>query len=425
MAEPRSRDHVDIDIEEWENTKYGSWREVDVSEVESRSRFRVPVETGRQYVRNVRALAFDGEQLVAVHQLATPQIERMPDRSLRDAYGGGDREVEPIAHRMSIITRPGHLDARVESKPVAAHQPMALLHMPAYRDWLVAGQGNVWVEARFGSDFLLPHGNDDDPRLRCGADGLALAQDGKTLWLHCGLTRHLARIAVPSANRVFTMLDDPLAPSRVDAQLELGAALFNARDWRFSSSGMACASCHPEGRTDGLSWRLGPEILQTPILAGRVGDTAPYKWDGQDATLPASFRHTIQRLAGESRDVTAAEYNALAAYLDSLPAPLPRSVAAPEAAARGRALFEAQSCDACHSDPKLTDGAQHRLATRLRQVDTPSLIGLGHSRPYYHDGSAQDLWTLLTDKASVHDMADFSGLDDAQLRDLIAYLEGL
>jgi cytochrome c peroxidase len=88
-------------------------------------------------------------------------------------------------------------------------------------------------------------------------------------------------------------------------------------------------------------------------------------------------------------------------------------------------VFEQAGCDACHSGELLTDAQQYALDTSLRSVDTPSLIGLAHSRPYFHDGSAPDLWTLLTDRGTVHDMADTSELSDAQLHDLVAYLESL
>src|SRR5690606_5599529 len=113
------------------------------------------------------------------------------------------------------------------------------------------------------------------------------------------------------------------------------------------------------------------------------------------------------------------------AYLESLPPPRPRRPKDPDAVARGRALFKAEACAACHAGPKLVDHSQHNLDTTLAQVDTPSLLGLSHSRPYYHDGSAKDLWTLLTDRGTVHAMADTSALSDAQLRDLNAYLESL
>ena len=65
------------------------------------------------------------------------------------------------------------------------------------------------------------------------------------------------------------------------------------------------------------------------------------------------------------------------------------------------------------------------MASALEQSDTPSLVGLAHTAPYYHDGSAEDLWALVTDKGSVHDMADLSALTGPQRRDLHTYLRSL
>jgi cytochrome c peroxidase len=61
----------------------------------------------------------------------------------------------------------------------------------------------------------------------------------------------------------------------------------------------------------------------------------------------------------------------------------------------------------------------------MDNVDTPSLIGLAASAPYYHDGSAATLEALLADRGLVHGMADASELSDAQIADLVAYLETL
>jgi mono/diheme cytochrome c family protein len=422
------RDHLDIEVIEAEeeaiegnfNKKYNSGREVNVNEVESRSRFRVPVETGRRYVRNVAALQFAPDGLVAAHQLATPQLEHMPDGNDRGSYGGGDREVQPVAHQVSFISEPGLLGSWVSSRELDISQPQAIA-----RD----SSGYMFIGGLDDDAIVMFHDNSTRPiglPARCGIDGLAT--DDGTLWIHCGASRNVLKAHVVNDKYGPTLGFVGLPELAKDPRSELvarGAELFVTSDWRFSGSGLACANCHPEGRSDGLSWRLGPEILQTPILAGRVGGTAPYKWTGQDTTLHGSFRQTIKRLGGRPTEVDLDELDALKAYLESLPPPVSRDVTDPEAATRGRALFEEQACDACHDGPKLTDGSQHRFATRLKRVDTPSLLGVGHSSPYYHDGSAHDLWSLLTDKASVHDMADTSGLSDSQLRDLIAYLEGL
>lgn len=104
-----------------------------------------------------------------------------------------------------------------------------------------------------------------DP-LTCGIDGLAL--DGDTLWIHCGIRRQLGKANTsPDAGHHFGLLPE-LASNPNDELVTQGAQLFIRASWVFSGSGLACANCHPEGRNDGLSWRLGPEILQTPMLAG-------------------------------------------------------------------------------------------------------------------------------------------------------------
>jgi mono/diheme cytochrome c family protein len=155
-----------------------------------------------------------------------------------------------------------------------------------------------------------------------------------------------------------------------------------------------------------------------------VVDTAPYKWDGTDLDLRASIKHTIERLGGESGQMRRSEIAAIEAYLLSLSAPRPPSVRDAEALARGQAVFE-KECSGCHAGDRTTDRTQHALTTSLGNVDTPSLAGLAHTAPYYHDGSATDLRTLLDDRATIHDMTDTSGLSAAQRQDLVSYLESL
>ena len=92
----------------------------------------------------------------------------------------------------------------------------------------------------------------------------------------------------------------------------------NASGRHRSRGALACASCHPDGRDDGLSWKIESNTLQTPLLAGRVVGTHPYKWDGGDATLRDSLRSTMKRLGGTGLDK--AQTDSLAAYLEALPA---------------------------------------------------------------------------------------------------------
>jgi mono/diheme cytochrome c family protein len=413
---------------------------------EARSRFEVPIETGRRRARNVFSVAYLGHGLVAApHQLSTPQMKRIPSREMQDSYGGGPESVPAIVHRLAIVDAPARETAKTGFSQLEVHQPRAVTYDVRRDTLLVGGFGDdrivavadvsspapylAWTAELSRADATRPH--------LCGIDGLAV--DGDDIWIHCELTRRLFRLQPERMDlddkswkreKDGVLVGPELAASLRPEQVERGAELFRrGHDWRISDLGvMACASCHPEGRQDGLSWRLGKSIVQTPMLAGRIAGTAPYKWSGADEDLKASFRHTIERLGGsEWRTLSRAEIDALAAYVESLPAPRAPTVNDADAVARGRSLFHDDlDCGACHSGEKLTDQMQYPFDSRgLDETDTPSLVGVAHTAPYYHDGSARDLYALLTDKGNVHDMTDLSSLDADQIADLTAYLESL
>jgi mono/diheme cytochrome c family protein len=404
---------------------------------EARDRFEVPVETGRRYARNLYALAYlaNGE-LLAPHQRATPQLQRVVADEAADSYGGQASSIGPIEHGIALIHGTDQFELDSGYLAIRVHQPRSLAYDASTDRLYAAGYGDDRIVA-------IEHASKAKPAVAwltrlelpaseaCGIDGLALEPEpGGGLWVHCEFARKTARLDLASRTSHIDekwLVGETLAESTRSPEVELGAELFRRSDSRISSLGeLACSTCHPEGRSDGLTWRLGKSILQAPVLAGRVGGTGPYKWDGQDPTLHDSLRHTMGRLGGGwPSSPSDAEIDAMVAYIESLPAPKPPSVDDANAIARGREVFGEAACDACHSGDRFTDGQAHELDTTLDQVDTPSLRGLAHSRPYFHDGSAPDLWTLLTDRGTVHDMADTSALSDAQLRDLVAYLESL
>jgi mono/diheme cytochrome c family protein len=404
---------------------------------EAPSRFRVPQGAGRRYARNAFAVGYLGDQAITTYQLATPQLVHKPKLEDEDSYGGADVDTPPVVHRLSWIARAGRAEAHHASTDLDVHQPRALAYDAANDTLYVGGYGDDRVVAVADASTDVPWVpwsvklERRDPA--CGIDGMVV--DGTTLRVHCELTRRLVSLPLDHGehdDRKIAKLSrrgPELAASRRSALVERGAEIFRrANDGRLSEGGtLACATCHPEGRADGLTWRLGAHVLQTPMLAGRIVGTAPYKWDGQDATLRDSLRHTINRLGGNSGFVGRDEIAALAAYVASLPAPKAPRAKDPDALARGRAVFEDKTlgCASCHGGATLTDGAQYPLKSNLEQTDTPSLVGLAHSAPYYHDGSADSIRGLLTDRGSIHDMAELGALSEAQLDDLGAYLASL
>ena len=430
--EPRDQLHLEVESGEFRGDSFTT-----SNLIEARSRFEVPSDTGHRSARNMFAVAFVGHGIaVAPHELATPQLtHRSPDTG---TYGGGEN-FSPITHTLSMLGAES-LDraassATLEQATLGVHMPRALAYDLASDTLFIGGYGDDVIEmiaevsqqsVHAGWTMSIGVG---DP---CGIDGLAV--DGRTLWIHCEFGRDLFRVELGdsrdgSGDRLTTVRGGELIKPFRESEVEEGAELFRrAGDSRLTLDGtLACAQCHPEGRSDGLTWRLEGAILQTPMLAGRLIGTHPYKWDGQDADLPASLHATIGRLGGQPDSVSRSELRALRAYLESLPPPRSPTPKDADAIARGREVFESAeaSCNACHEGSNLTDGNQHELSTALERVDTPSLLGLAHSAPYYHDGSAVSLEALLANRTTIHDMADTSKLTPAQLADLTTYLESL
>jgi mono/diheme cytochrome c family protein len=222
----------------------------------------------------------------------------------------------------------------------------------------------------------------------------------------------------------------PVGPARaIDPEVARGRAIFHRSEtWgAISRDGRACASCHPDGLDDGVTWPTPDGPRQTPALRGRVAGTAPYGWLGRRATLSEHLHQTIARLGGAGLSDT--ETRALVAYVSAMRAPAAATLGEDARVRRGREMF-AQACAACH-DPGggFTDGQRHDVGSRARgdvvaAFDTPSLLHVGSTAPYFHDGRYPDIHALLV--ASLGDMwQPPEGLRAEDLDALEAYLRTL
>ena len=215
----------------------------------------------------------------------------------------------------------------------------------------------------------------------------------------------------------------------------LGRALFHLTgDTRISSDGRACASCHPDGRDDGLTWATPDGPRQTPTLAGRLSGTAPYGWNGARATVKQHVRGTLKRLGGTGLDDRSMD--ALVSYcmhMDPSPRATEPAVLTEQAAlvTEGQQLFESDStgCSSCHfSDGTFTDGNRHNVHSKAkgdpgRRFDTPSLRFVAGTAPYFHDGRYPTLRALLA--GSDGKMGHTRQLSPKDVDALEAYLETL
>lgn len=268
-------------------------------------------------------------------------------------------------------------------------------------------------------------------QIRVAEGPTALAADGEALFVWSLHGHALTRIQVPpmeddvASTPVASM--ELVLPRRADTTWTprrlLGRKLFTTRrDQRVSRNGAACASCHPDGRDDGLTWATGTTTL---FLAGRLADSAPFGWHGDSVTLEERIAKTTFRLRGKG--FRAAERDALAALADHVrelrppPPPRPQSPSTRIAIKRGQKLFEEElTCAHCHPGGG-TNGSRLPMVGGL--FDTPPLAFVGGSPPYFHDQRYATLEAVLQDQSEP--MAPTEGIDANGRRDLIAYLEAL
>jgi DNA-binding beta-propeller fold protein YncE len=391
---------------------------------------RTAGDQGESFARASFAVTFLGErQALVPFQRETP-VQRMDGSERTGSYGGGFEP--PVSHQLAFLGfGKGHTNQ--VTAQISAHQPRALAWDRSRDALYVAGMGSDTILlVKNASQVTITLGgltSTTVDRKQCGPDGLAVDSAGDLL-VWCSFTRSVQRIDTVDAkgNVVVATGVEVNGPSLVASawteKQHLGMTLFHSATPAISQQGsMACSTCHPDNRADGLSWRIDKHELQTPIIAGRMAGTHPFKWDGGDATLEASLTGTMKRLGGFGLDK--AQIDALTAYVEGLP-----TVRTPtrdsESVARGKKLFDTEAgCRSCHDGAKYTDQERHKFSGSLAQSDTPSLLGLAASAPYYHDGSAATLEALLRDRGAVHGMTETSKLSDKEVGDLVAFLETL
>ena len=220
----------------------------------------------------------------------------------------------------------------------------------------------------------------------------------------------------------------------ITANVALGRRLFHqVGDARISADGRACASCHPDGREDALTWSTPDGARQTPMLAGRLAETAPYGWLGASGGVKDHLKKTFERLGGEG--LPNADLGALIDYVATMTPPITSVAVTPsdkqKLVDRGRTLFESADtgCGTCHDQNRgFSDGTRHSVTARRADqegdaFDTPSLHFVAGTAPYFHDGRYKTLDDVLT--APDHAMGTSTHLTRPDRAALVAYLETL
>jgi hypothetical protein len=209
-----------------------------------------------------------------------------------------------------------------------------------------------------------------------------------------------------------------------EPRLDTGHDIFH----RDAGGGIACASCHPEGGEDGKTWRFaGTGERRTQALHVGLRDTAPFHWAGDLASMDALMSEVFVGRMGGVRQ-SAERLATLSEWLFSLEAPPPLRDRSDPAVIRGQELFNSEQvgCATCHVGTKLTNNesvAIDSVATAKLQV--PSLVAIAYRAPFMHTGCAASLSARFDPTCGGDLHGNVAGLDQANLADLVAYLESL
>lgn len=317
----------------------------------------------------------------------------------------------------------------IETFGSPVNDPIAAVPAPDGKTLYVVLAGSDLVEVVDLSNAMqprlvkfLPAGH--NPR------GMALSPDGRWGYVMSYLSRAVTVLDLQQLAVVATL---PVVDETLDSAVLRGKLLFNtATDRRLSQgSWISCASCHADGGSDTVTWMFPDGPRQTPPL-WNAAQTLPWHWsaaldEAQDVeTTIRTIQHGIGLLPGAEPALLGTSTAGRSADMDALAAYLARGIRSPELppssadAIRGRAVFATAGCASCHGGPQWTSSAEGVPGTldpdgngmidnTLRDVgtlnardvrgatgfDPPSLLGVGLTAPYLHDGSMLSLEALL------------------------------
>jgi cytochrome c peroxidase len=289
----------------------------------------------------------------------------------------------------------------------------------------------------YDAGAAAPHGTERRRwAVPAGPTGVALDSLGQRLVVWSQFDQALSVIDLSEGSpqkRPVTLALSRKAKTATEGDLALGRKLFHAAgNPAISQDGRTCASCHPDGRDDALTWATPDGPRNTPMLAGRLQKTGPFGWNGSASSVPEHLHQTFQRLQGSG--LQEHELAALDAFLHAMHTPRLRAPAAGSEAqkvARGKEIFQSAeaACASCHrTDDAFIDRTRHDVGSQAKadrdaSFDTPTLRFVGATAPYFHDGRYSTLHEMLLG----HDgkMGRTSHLSPADLDALEAYLKTL
>jgi DNA-binding beta-propeller fold protein YncE len=289
---------------------------------------------------------------------------------------------------------------------------------------LALANGKLWAVAE-SSDVVI--GLDPmtlEELVRAPTEGRprALVADGGAVLVHGAQSMKVTR--VEDATGKVT-----LGQTRPDPRPELVAR----GQRRFTGAGQgyaqnhACNSCHADGLSDRLSWKIGPlDIWEISRPQFWLEGTEVIGWTGYVSSA-RNFALAGNGTIGDTPDTD--EFEGMSAYLNSLMPPPPangktkRDGGLSAEAARGKVLYETKgACISCHALPLGTSRQLLDDGITEGKTDVPSLVGVYRHGIWLKHGDARDL------RSSVEQVIESLGLpalSAGEIDDLTRYVEEL
>jgi cytochrome c peroxidase len=224
-----------------------------------------------------------------------------------------------------------------------------------------------------------------------------------------------------------------LGPKHTLSAERKGEIFFNDADLCFQKW-QSCASCHPDGRADGLNWDLlndGPGNPKNTKSLVRSHQTPPAMVTGVRNQAEDAVRAGIRYIQFAVRpEEDAAAIDLYLRSLEPVPSPHLEGNGLSHEAKRGQRIFEQAGCAKCHPHDLYTDlkkydvglgkGSEEGLA-----FDTPTLVEIWRTAPYLYDGRAANMTEMLKNHNSRDQHGSTAVLNEKEIRALAAYVLSL
>ncbi|MGE3106946.1 MAG: hypothetical protein AB7G11_06865 [Phycisphaerales bacterium] len=402
-----------------------------------------------------------------------------------------DSTIQSAIHKVNLSTYEHYLDNRAVVTAVYAHNNSNVLLGDGWNA-RVSGPIDVAYDAAGTTAYIVHNSSNDvlvvptgigltkpmgsQPLTEIGVGeapiGIAASPISPKLYVVNYLGRSVSVIDTTTNTVSATLLSTPFTPDPVPANVRAGARIFNtSADSRTSvNEKVSCASCHPDGDTDGFPWefaQFGVGTRATLTLFGQaltigpqVGGRGQLHRGGDrdevqdfDFTFRTAFMNATGFLPGANPPLgtpnsgLSTDLDNMSAFVLSL-SPLRNSpYRAPDGSltasqVRGAELFKsttgpyATNCATCHIPPTFTDMNFHNVggvapAPEFQgpEFNTPTLVGAWDHPPYKQTAGAvstDDFFSLSSvlratnARTGLH--GNTSGLNRVQLRDLENFL---